>query len=480
MLSKLMAEPVGSSAFVPSLQARRHEGGTGQIPAAVRRVVAAGAVFDQAAERHEGVSAVSGFAALAVAFAAAHQQHDRRRSNVARRAQRQDGTRTRMNYTAVAGTLPTPPPSRSSGFLHTLGEFEAEQLAALRQQLPDILAEAKGSDGASGSLTMWGVGLMESGEASNIILLKFLRATDMDVDAAASRLLNTLKFRQDYQLEGFDSKDLAEHFQGHDVICGSDDLGRPVLLSRYGQMDNDKVFGDADAFVRYRLQIMETVMRELPFRRGAAETLTQVHDYAGVNLIFKTKEVKAAISKMTKSFAEHYPETKGTTIFVNFPQFFAKIFQAFAAFIPEETRKKFVILGESDQALLFEYVRPEMLPESLGGMRRDAVPEALTGGCSTVSLKPGNPKEVDMLEVHSACTVRWELRVCNKQASYTVRFHPVDGETEIVAASDLLRSSEGIVAAEYRAAGPGRLSVTFEDGKSWLQGACCACRAAQA
>uniref|UniRef100_A0A7S4Q212 CRAL-TRIO domain-containing protein n=1 Tax=Alexandrium monilatum TaxID=311494 RepID=A0A7S4Q212_9DINO len=250
-------------------------------------------------------------------------------------------------------------------YLHLLGEKEEALLQAMRERVPAVVSATREQSSAAKEehLKIWGVDVEAPSVALDMVLLKYLRAEDLDVERAAKRLAETLQFRVDSTLDALVDEELPEHFQGHDTIDGVDADGRPLMISRYGQMDNDKVFGDPDAFVRYRLQVMEKAMAKLRFEPGAPEDLCQVHDYSGVNLLFKSNEVKAGIAAMTKVFSAHYPETKGKTIFVKFPLLFSKLFQAFSVFIPEKTRKKFIILGEADQPLLFDHVPPEVVPE---------------------------------------------------------------------------------------------------------------------
>lgn len=361
-------------------------------------------------------------------------------------------------------------------YLHLLGEAEAELLAALRAKLPAVLAAAGEHS------TIWGVELSRASDAADVVLLKFLRAADLSVGAAAERLLATLRFRAERGIDGPRALDLAPHFQGHDTVEGTDAEGRPVMISRYGGMDNDLVFGDAEAFIDYRIRIMEEAVRRVPFKRGAAEDLCQVHDYSGVPLLFKTAEVKNCIAAMTKTFGEHYPETKGKTIFVNFPAAFSKLFQAFCVFLPEKTRKKFLILGESDQALLFEHLRPEAVPESLGGMLRAGGEAA--GPCTAASVRPGATEEVVLSEVGSPADIAWELRVCAQEASYELFFAPADGGLEVAvrasAPREPLQAKDGIVAGTFHAPQAGALRCRFKNDKGWLQSRLCLCRAAVA
>merc|ERR1719436_1247839 len=109
-------------------------------------------------------------------------------------------------------------------------------------------------------------------------------------------------------------------------------------------MDLPKVFGDVEAFVRYRAQLMERAVQKLTFERGAVEDLCQIHDYSGVPLFFQKYEIKPAVHAISKVFGEHYPETKGVTMFVNFPAAFANLWKAFTLVLDKRTLQKFVIL----------------------------------------------------------------------------------------------------------------------------------------
>jgi len=311
------------------------------------------------------------------------------------------------------------------------------------------------------------------------VLLKFLRAEKLNVDKAAERLFRTLKWRAENDIDGLAEEELQEPFRGHDAISGPDTSGRPVLISRYGKMENDKVFADTDAFVRYRLQVMEKAMAKLRFEPGDAETLCQVHDYSGVSSVFKSTEVKSGIAAMTKVFSEHYPETKGTTVFVNFPALFAQIFRAFSFFIPASTRKKFVVLGHSDHQILFQNLAAELVPEILGGMLQDP-PTRLTAPARVVDVKARAFEEAELCTVSGPATIDWELRVCQDDVAYDVLFTPTSGAApEVVQTSgpQNLLAEDGVIGGRYRADGAGTLTCRFRNDSAWFSSRVCLCRA---
>ena len=365
----------------------------------------------------------------------------------------------------------------SQCYLDKLGDAERALLLDLRGRVPALMARAReASEDAKAAerLTIWGVDLEKESEASDIVLLKYIRAEELNLDKAADRIVDTLVFRADCKIDGLKEAVLPDCYQGHDVISGLDVDGRPVMISRFGKMDLEKVFGDIEAFVRYRAKLMEEAMAKLSFKKGEPEDLTQVHDYSGVPLIFQTSQVKDAVSAVTKVFADHYPETKGKTIFVNFPTAFAKLFKAFSIFIPERTLKKFQILGENDHAQLFETIPADRVPEGLGGMHRS---DALAGPCQTIQVRARCTEELSLLKVEGACTLDWELRVCYSDVSYEVWF-VVDGSPELVQKSDgLVQATDGVIHGQYVAKSAGELKCHFINSGAWFKSRLCLARA---
>jgi len=371
-------------------------------------------------------------------------------------------------------------------FVDKMTEAEERKLRQLQTEVAGMFAALKAEhpELKERGISFWGVDLESPGVARDIIFLKFLRAEEVDVSSAAKRLQDTLKFRIEESVDALVEAELPEHFRGHDEVNGCDVDGRPLLISHYGAMDNQKVFGNPDEFVRYRMKVMEDALGRLTFTAGAAEDLCQVHDYSGVNIFAKTSEVKKCVAEMTKTFTAHYPETKGKTLFVKFPTVFAKFFQAFSVFIPERTRKKFQILGEFDHQLLFSQIAPEFVPESLGGMYRAGEAHTVPGECTVVSVKAGSTSDVDLQEVMGPSAIAFEVRTCAKDVCCEVFFEPASGaesaKVELQGSSEPLKLTEesGIVAGRYEASEAGVLKCRFSHEGGWLQQQrVCVCRA---
>merc|ERR1711924_483621 len=110
---------------------------------------------------------------------------------------------------------------------------------------------------ALSKFTIWQKDIQEQSSASDIILLKYIRAEELNLDkwangvGAVERLVATIVFRTECKIDALADAELPEYFLGHDSLSELDDEGRPIMISRFGGMDLPKVFGDTEAFVRY-------------------------------------------------------------------------------------------------------------------------------------------------------------------------------------------------------------------------------------
>jgi len=413
-------------------------------------------------------------AGLAAVSVLAHLRTRRRcpKARVGRNVARRVLPSTAKDVASSSSVSQTPDLKRC--YVHLKSAPENALLESLRAEVPGVLE-------STGASHIWGVDLTRASEGRDVVLFKFLRAEGMNLRKAVERLTSALKFRIDRQVDELARRPLAPKFQGHDAIVGTDVDGRPVMISRYGAMDNEAVFGDVEGFIDYRIHVMERAMSSLSFTAGAAEDLCQVHDYSGVPLLFKTQEVKDCVNALTKVFGAHYPETKGKTLFVNFPLTFSKLFQTFCAFLPERTRNKFLILGDSDQALLFEHLRPESVPEDLGGMLQPflagAETETVGGPCGTVSVSPGAMEQVCITSVDEPSVISWELRVCHGDISYDLVFVTNSGQEIVVAPRTEIDASYGVRSGAYQTTTSGTLRCRFWNDRAWIRRRLCLYRA---
>ncbi|KAF1999985.1 CRAL/TRIO domain-containing protein [Amniculicola lignicola CBS 123094] len=199
---------------------------------------------------------------------------------------------------------------------------------------------------------------------TKLIIQKFLRANEGSILKARQQLLDTLKWRKEFNPikamgEAFDKS----RFGGLGYIVELEDV--PGSLNKkdictfnvYGAIsDPKKAFGDLDGFLRWRVGLMErsvqrlglgTATKPIPDYQVGPDPYKgfQVHDYLSVSFLRMDSATKAASKKTIEVFGRYYPETLDRKYFVNVPVIMGWLFAAMKLFVAKETQKKFTVLS---------------------------------------------------------------------------------------------------------------------------------------
>jgi hypothetical protein len=193
-------------------------------------------------------------------------------------------------------------------------EEEAGEKAAAKE--PETAAVVVDKD-----IALWGVPLLPSkgDEATDVVLLKFLRARDFKAGAAFEMLRRTLRWRRDWT--GFGSgaecdadADLPEELAGACYLDGADHEGHPVCYNALGVFADDAVYKKAlgteegkARFLRWRVRAMERHVAELDLRPGGVASLLQVIDLRNSPGPAK-KDFRVAVKQVLDLFQDNYPE----------------------------------------------------------------------------------------------------------------------------------------------------------------------------
>ncbi|KAL1922185.1 uncharacterized protein VTP21DRAFT_9724 [Calcarisporiella thermophila] len=284
-----------------------------------------------------------------------------------------------------AATLPQEGPSPENKFVKLFTPQERSAVAALKKKLPEILKATAEKENETPTTQLWGVPLDTSANDPrlDVILVKFARARQFDLDAAADQLRQTLIWRRNFRADEILNEEFPDYFNGVGFLHGKDKDGRPVTYNRYGNMDEKKVFGNLDTFLRWRVQLMERGVRAIDFVN--IDSMIQVHDYDGVSLLSffgRSKQSKEATSQVIKLMQDNYPEFLHKKYFIRFPKWAALVFNWLSSLnlISEETRRKFIMCAAGDpkeRQLLLDQVPEEELPTLYGG--KGVVPELEKG-----------------------------------------------------------------------------------------------------
>lgn len=184
---------------------------------------------------------------------------------------------------------------------------------------------------------IWGVKLADPQNyvPSQIVLQKYLNANDGDVEKAKAQLTSTLDYRAKMNASRLVMKHYSkEKFAGLGFITSYDgeaatpDSRVVFTWNIYGGVkDIQQSFGDMDAFIEWRVALMELAMQTLDLS-SATKPITaeddpykiyQVHDYKSVSFLRSPPAVRSAAKKTVEVLAMAYPETLKEKFFVNVP-----------------------------------------------------------------------------------------------------------------------------------------------------------------
>ncbi|KAJ7625523.1 CRAL/TRIO domain-containing protein [Roridomyces roridus] len=254
--------------------------------------------------------------------------------------------------------------------------YEWKALTEFRKGIPDALSKAYDDkpDAKTTPINLWGVKIdptdLDSDARVSVVLMKFLRARNLNVSAATDMFVATLRWRSEFNVEAAMKEEFpADVFGQLGHIHGRDKGGRPVVYNIYGgNQDLEAVFGDVDRFLRWRVAFMEKSLEMLDFT--TVDQAIQVHDYAGVSMSSRTPASKSAASQASGIFGSHYPELLYKKFFVNVPGFMTWLFWFFKTIIPSATFAKMAVVGSGPKSIgkaLLPFIDADQLPKRYGG-----------------------------------------------------------------------------------------------------------------
>jgi hypothetical protein len=253
-------------------------------------------------------------------------------------------------------------------------EKEWEALRELRTKLPYIFETSFPDKGNKlAPINLWGVPIDPSnpvGDARvSVILIKFLRARDLNVENATNAMIATLKWREEFKMDELVADtDLRDSFSTVGYVFGKDKEGRPVTYNVYGGQDIAAVFADVPKFLRWRIQLMERGIALIDFVN--VDSMVQVHDHTGVSLRSHDANAKSAASQATKIFQDYYPEFLYKKFYVGVPGYLTWIFWLFKPLLSAKTLAKLNVVGSGPAtigAALLPVIDATQLHKKYGG-----------------------------------------------------------------------------------------------------------------
>lgn len=239
--------------------------------------------------------------------------------------------------------------------------------------MPDVFSQAYDERKVE-STVIWGVTINANKPVdakTSVVLIKFLRARNLNVSSAKSALIATLRWRDEFDIDSAMKEQFPpEIFSklGHNY--GRDKEGRPVTYNLYGaNKDINAVFSDIQRFLRWRVALMENSLKSVDFE--TVDQTVQVHDYAGVSMwTGRDQNAKNAASEASSVFNSHYPELLHKKFFINAPTLMNWVFWLFKPILPAKTLAKMTVVGHGSHDIadtLLAIISEDQLPKRYGG-----------------------------------------------------------------------------------------------------------------
>jgi hypothetical protein len=182
-------------------------------------------------------------------------------------------------------------------------------------------------------------------------LLRFLRAANFDVDAAASNIQEHSLWWLEYRMDDFSPEDEFDE-RGPVFVCGQDRWGQPTLICR----PCVHVSHSKGASIRAARRCIYTVQRCIERLRPGREKFNLIYDISGAqfwNMDWTfTHELLTVLSK-------NFPERMARLVCINSGWIDATLWSAICPLLDPDTKEKITFCGRDFSETLLNIVEPD-------------------------------------------------------------------------------------------------------------------------
>ncbi|PON57019.1 CRAL-TRIO lipid binding domain containing protein [Parasponia andersonii] len=199
-----------------------------------------------------------------------------------------------------------------------------------------------------------------SKEVDDLMLRRFLRARDMDIEKASNMFLKYLNWRHSFVPTGSISASQIpnEIAQNKLFMQGFDRNGRPIILVYGGRHKQLKL----DDFKRFVVLCLDKICARMP--RGQEKFLA-IGDLQGWG--YANSDVRGYLGALS-ILQDCYPERLGKLFLVHVPYIFMTAWKMVYPFIDKNTKKKIMFVENKKlKSTLLSDIDESQLPEIYGG-----------------------------------------------------------------------------------------------------------------
>ncbi|WVZ21421.1 hypothetical protein V8G54_008743 [Vigna mungo] len=215
-----------------------------------------------------------------------------------------------------------------------------------------------------------------SKEVDDLMIRRFLRARNLDVEKASAMFLKYLKWKRSIMPNGYISpSEIAEDIAQEKVfVQGLDKKGRPIVVAFAAKHFQSK--NGADGFKRIILPSdpMQFAFQVLLLNDNkyffcmmppGQEKFLSIADIEGWG--YANSDLRGYLNALS-TLQDCYPERLGKMFIVHAPYLFMRIWKMIYPFIDDNTKKKIVFVENKKlKSTLLEEIEESQLPDIYGG-----------------------------------------------------------------------------------------------------------------
>ncbi|CAH9129717.1 unnamed protein product [Cuscuta epithymum] len=197
-------------------------------------------------------------------------------------------------------------------------------------------------------------------DVDDLMIRRFLRARDLDVEKAAAMLLKYLTWRRDFVPKGFISPSEIQNdiAQNKLFMQGKDKHGRPLVVVFGGRHKQTNV----EDFKRYVTFTLDKITSRMP---EGQEKFVSIADLDGWG--YANSDIRGYLAALS-ILQDCYPERLGKLFLVHVPYIFMTAWKVVYPFIDSRTKKKIIFVeNKKMKSTLLQHIDENQLPEVFGG-----------------------------------------------------------------------------------------------------------------
>ncbi|KAE8023792.1 hypothetical protein FH972_009453 [Carpinus fangiana] len=197
-------------------------------------------------------------------------------------------------------------------------------------------------------------------EEDDLMIRRFLRARDQDIERASNLFLKYLSWRRTFVPNGSISTSEITNQLAHNKLFmqGVDKKGRPIVVCFGGRHKQNNL----EEFKRFVVYTLDKICSRMP---SGQEKFVCIGDLKGWG--YSSSDIRGYLAALS-ILQDCYPERLGKLIMVHVPYIFMTAWKVVYPFIDSNTKKKIIFVENKKlRSTLLSDIDESQLPDTYGG-----------------------------------------------------------------------------------------------------------------